>query len=50
MGIACKKRAYTHSTTLGNHLLQKMQGKAAYVRPKVVRLFPGHCANGSYVQ
>jgi hypothetical protein len=26
-----------------------MQGKAAYTRPKVVGLFPGPCASGSYV-
>jgi hypothetical protein len=32
-----------------NNLLQKMQGKAVYIRPKVVRPFPGDCASGSYV-
>jgi hypothetical protein len=26
-----------------------MQGKAVYIRPKVVGPFPGPCANGSYV-
>jgi hypothetical protein len=29
--------------------LAEMQGKAAYIRPKVVRPFPGHYASGSYV-
>jgi hypothetical protein len=26
-----------------------MQGKAAYIRPKVVRPFPGPCTSGRYV-
>jgi hypothetical protein len=29
--------------------LAEMQGKAAYIRPEVVKPFPGHCASGSYV-
>jgi hypothetical protein len=29
--------------------LAEMQGKTTYMRPKVVRPFPGPCASGSYV-
>jgi hypothetical protein len=41
--------SWGHGFKSWNQLLAEIQGKATYIRPKVVKHFPGPCASGSYV-